>query len=450
MLQSVPANAWHSHGAQQGYAATASATYQHPFWQQQQYGLYTGNAVNHAHQQWSSYANYFGLSQQQQQATHPRYYNNVQQAAVQQFMPPYQAQQSVFNPGHQHDMAYHHGEPRHPPYWLPQQWAANQFSHWGQSQVPPQRAASSASMSVPRQPQQSHQFASAGTGSQTQSINSVQQHNGLKQDFNGIDYFEGQLTHANHFTPVKARPITVIRMANPAFKQAGQIEKGASSTNTPRQPQAHPFASATTTGSESTDSTQPNRLDDHSRVWIKQDLAAASGDGRAQNQQAPAPPAAAASEVEAAVTVPLLPAAQVTLPDDESQGNSEHDTSPPPQSYDEILATLYEAERVISEAGRQGNMNASFPNTTFADSNSGSDPRPPRPSRPPPPVVPETGAASGKPCEPCEPCHPAPSTAPSHLRVPQLRAELRKLGLDTKGTKPILLARLKEALAKRQ
>ena len=29
----------------------------------------------------------------------------------------------------------------------------------------------------------------------------------------------------------------------------------------------------------------------------------------------------------------------------------------------------------------------------------------------------------------------------------ELRAELAKLGMDTKGTKPILLARLKEALA---
>ena len=33
------------------------------------------------------------------------------------------------------------------------------------------------------------------------------------------------------------------------------------------------------------------------------------------------------------------------------------------------------------------------------------------------------------------------------MKVAELRAELAKLGMDTKGTKPILLARLKEALA---
>lgn len=32
------------------------------------------------------------------------------------------------------------------------------------------------------------------------------------------------------------------------------------------------------------------------------------------------------------------------------------------------------------------------------------------------------------------------------LKVAELRTELSKRGLDTKGTKPILLARLKEAL----
>jgi hypothetical protein len=34
------------------------------------------------------------------------------------------------------------------------------------------------------------------------------------------------------------------------------------------------------------------------------------------------------------------------------------------------------------------------------------------------------------------------------LKVAELRTELQKLGQDTKGTKPILLTRLKEALAK--
>ena len=33
------------------------------------------------------------------------------------------------------------------------------------------------------------------------------------------------------------------------------------------------------------------------------------------------------------------------------------------------------------------------------------------------------------------------------MKVAELRAELTKLGMDTKGTKPVLLARLKEALA---
>ena len=33
------------------------------------------------------------------------------------------------------------------------------------------------------------------------------------------------------------------------------------------------------------------------------------------------------------------------------------------------------------------------------------------------------------------------------MKVAELRDELAKLGLDTKGTKPILLKRLKEALA---
>ena len=33
------------------------------------------------------------------------------------------------------------------------------------------------------------------------------------------------------------------------------------------------------------------------------------------------------------------------------------------------------------------------------------------------------------------------------MKVAELRAELAKMGRDTKGTRPILLARLKEALA---
>merc|ERR1719188_2482230 len=154
---------------------------------------------------------------------HQRFYNNVQQ-----FLPPYQAQQNVFNPGHQQYGAYH-GEPRLPPYWLHQQWAANQFSPWGQSlaqpQIPPQRAASSASMSAPRQPQQPqqpqpqqvHQFPSPGIRSQAPIDR-------MKKDFPGVDYAECRLTPANYFTPKKpAQPVTVVRMANPAFNQAAKV-----------------------------------------------------------------------------------------------------------------------------------------------------------------------------------------------------------------------------------
>ena len=36
------------------------------------------------------------------------------------------------------------------------------------------------------------------------------------------------------------------------------------------------------------------------------------------------------------------------------------------------------------------------------------------------------------------------------LKVAELRTELSKRGLDTKGTKPILLARLKEAIENAQ
>lgn len=37
---------------------------------------------------------------------------------------------------------------------------------------------------------------------------------------------------------------------------------------------------------------------------------------------------------------------------------------------------------------------------------------------------------------------------PSKLRVVELRAELSTRGLDTKGNKPVLIQRLKEALEK--